>query len=288
MVKTWPWVSMRSTSHFSWIILIFAPFGPMTMPILFSGTWIVALELGPVGSLAFSSAATFMAKIRSTSAATDWFGPLACPPALACAPAGAMPTTYCWLDGMALPLGPTCTSSAALCLRLSAFLESPEEVSQAGPEPSSMTKTMVSFSFSLGFSSSTSTGFATAFAFCLPCAFAFGAGAAGASGSGAGAGAALALPLALGAGAGGSGSALALAFGSALGSAFGGSAGAAFALPLALGWLCWGSGAEAALAFAFGGGGGTGVGAAGASSSCASSRTFLDARFLALLDMPSP
>mmetsp|Transcript_99196 Transcript_99196/g.318276 ORF Transcript_99196/g.318276 Transcript_99196/m.318276 type:complete len:210 (-) Transcript_99196:10-639(-) len=207
MVKTWPWVSMRSTSHFSWIILIFAPFGPMTIPILFSGTWIVALELGPTGSLAFSSAATFMAKIRSTSAATDWFGPLAFPSALACAPAGAMPTMYCWLDGMALPLGPTCTSSAALCLRLSAFLESPEEVSQAGPEPSSMTKTMVSFSFSLGFSSSTSTGFATAFAFCLPCAFAFGAGAAGASRSGAGA--ALALPLALGAGAAGAGGAAA-------------------------------------------------------------------------------
>merc|ERR1740121_2679510 len=259
MVKSSPVVSMRETPVFSWIILILAPFGPMTIPTRFSGTCTVAVDDGP--SSFFSSTATpaaFMARMRSTSAAADWLTPLA--PALACA--GAMPGMVFVgagaKPGIDLPTGMAWSSFRSL--RFCCFFVMPAETSQDPPEPSSMVQLGGSSVLSLAFGSSSATfagalalplaaGFAAAFGAAGGSAGAF-AAALGAAGSTLAPALALALALAFGSafGAGaGSGSALALAFplAFAFGSAFGSGAGGAVASALALALL---------LALAFGSG----------------------------------
>mmetsp|Transcript_35118 Transcript_35118/g.84184 ORF Transcript_35118/g.84184 Transcript_35118/m.84184 type:complete len:356 (+) Transcript_35118:449-1516(+) len=317
MVNISPDVSIRVTPVFSWISLILDPLGPMTIPILFSGTLIWAVCMLVFSAFSASTCARAAAPFSLTPAMNAAISSLEAAFGAGAMPGtvfvGAMPGTVflAWAASMACSRL-RCSSFSFL---FSAFFDSPVDCSQSPPVPSSISKGWTSSRSC--FSGSFSTSFGGALFALAPClAAGFGAALA-ATGAGAGAGSALALafPFALGsAGAGAGALAPAFALGSAFAAPFGfaasGAAGAfAAALPLAaaafgsglagsslafaLGFaaafgaslaLAFGSGVAAAFAFGFFSGTGSGAGGGAASSANFSSRAFLAARRLADLD----
>merc|ERR1719323_2780278 len=233
-----PVVSMRAPV-FSWMSLILAPLGPMTMPIFASGTLIVTVDkLLFSGSFSFSATAAAVAAAL-TGAETDWETPGALAAVLSIA--GPIPGMYCCAWPGLIPAALAAAfSSSILSLRLACFFVMPVETSQSPPVPSSysMKRSGLGSRF-LGSSSAFST-LAGALALAVALAFASPLGLA-------------ASLLAAGFGAGVAAFGCAFGFGSSLGCAFGfgSSLGPAFALPLAAAFGSAG-GAAAGLAFTSG------------------------------------
>mmetsp|Transcript_29581 Transcript_29581/g.87976 ORF Transcript_29581/g.87976 Transcript_29581/m.87976 type:complete len:303 (-) Transcript_29581:8-916(-) len=245
IVKTSPVVSMRAPV-FSWMSLILEPLGPMTIPIFWSGTFTVAVEVlllsAAAAAAAFSAAAwaaaTAIAATCSFVAATAWE---AAGPAFASG-AGPMPGMYCGACPGFRPVAfASAFSASTRSLRFCCLFVRPVETSQSGPVPSSSWTNLSGLGSRFGGSSSTGFGAALALVlaagFALPSAFAAGFAAAALAGA---------------------------AFGSGLGSAFGSAAGSALAFALALALGSAAAGGAFAGAFA-------GAGAGGAASSLGSS-----------------
>mmetsp|Transcript_14115 Transcript_14115/g.26417 ORF Transcript_14115/g.26417 Transcript_14115/m.26417 type:complete len:298 (-) Transcript_14115:170-1063(-) len=296
---------MRVTPVFSWIILILEPLGPMTMPILFSGTliWAVCMLVFSAcsASTAARASAPFWAALAMNAAISSLDAALGTAMPGTVFVGAIIPGIFCFFAWAAMI---ACSFLTCSCFSFlfSAFFERPVLCSQSPPVPSSISNGWVNStrSFSGAFSS---FGAAFALAACLAAGFAA-AAFAGAGAAGAGSAFALALPLAFGSGAGGVGGGAsfllpAFAFASALGAALplaaGSGAGAALgaALPFAaaafgsaLGGssffadafgfaaaafgaslaFAFGSGAGAAFAFGFFSGTGSGAGGGAASA----------------------
>mmetsp|Transcript_56381 Transcript_56381/g.101319 ORF Transcript_56381/g.101319 Transcript_56381/m.101319 type:complete len:210 (+) Transcript_56381:356-985(+) len=178
ITKTSPVVSMRVTPDFSWMSLMLAPLGPMILPILASGTWMVTTDWLASFSLAAASStalpAAFLAEVDARPlrmASTDRmsFAAAAIPGMVL---TGAMPgTTF-----LAIPAARSaiCFSWSAFSLRFVAFLLTPAASSHSPPVPSSM---MTNGSISTGLDGGASTFGGSALALAtLALALAFGSG----------------------------------------------------------------------------------------------------------------